>query len=280
MTTWPIGNRAESLQIDWHYITRQVGKYLGYGYNNKVWDDEQFEAVQEVIDEGVRQYYFPPPLPAEYAAGPMHAHEWSWMRPVHRFEAQGNQRRYPLPEDFERPIGDLCYVSTENDFYTPIKWTSASRLRKLEYQSNFTTYPQYAAIEPDESQGDGPQLLVLVLHPTPDAPYELSFQYQAIAKRLTEEHPYPLGGQIHGRGFLQSCLASAELRQNGAEGPMFAKFMQILAGNIARDHERGAALLGYNGNGVNAIRGRGMLRDAGGLYYNDITYGNTSYPGG
>ncbi len=236
-------------------------------------------AVQEIIDEGVRQYYFPPILPPEYAAGARHAHEWSFMRPVHRFSTTANERRYALPEDFESPIGEICYVSTDNDFYTPIPWTSASRLRKLEYQSNFTTYPQYAAYEPDESQGDGPQLQILVLHPTPDSAYELSMQYQAVAKRLTEEHPFPLGGQIHGRGFLQSCLAAAELREQGAEGPMHAKFMQILASNVARDEQRGARLLGYNGNGGGAIRGRGMLRDAGGLYYNNITYSNTSYNG-
>jgi hypothetical protein len=277
---WPISNRAESLQIDFFYIQRQVGKYLDYDYDPALWDDEQTQAVQEIIDEGVRQYYFPPVLPPAYAAGARHVHEWSFMRPIFRLETKGTQRRYPLPEDWERPVGNLAYVNTANDFYQPIQWTSSSRLRNLEYQSNFTTYPQFAAYEPDESQGDGPQTQILVLHPTPDSSYELSCQYQSLARRLTKEHPYPLGGQMHGRGFLASCLAAAELRLQGAEGPMFAKFLQVLASNIVRDEERGAKLLGYNGNTENVIRGRGMLRGVGGIYYSLATYDGNSFPGG
>jgi hypothetical protein len=273
---YPIGNRPQDLQIDFFYIQRQVGKYLGYGYAAKIWDDEQKEAVQEIIDEGVRQYYFPPMLPEAYGIG---IHEWSFMRPVATIKTESDQRRYNLPEDFERPIGDLSYNDTDNDFYSPVKWTSPTRLLKLQFQTNFTSYPQYAAYEPIESQGDGPQIQQLVLHPTPDTTYELTFQYQALARRLTDEHPYPLGNQMHGSGMLASCLAVAELRDMGADGPMYKKFLEKLAGNIARDHERGAALLGSMSNGLTAIRGRGMLRDHGGIYYNLVTYAGSEYTG-
>jgi len=276
MSTYPIGNRPNDLQIDFFYIQRQVGKYLGYGYNAKIFDDEQNEAVLEIIDEGVRQYYYPPVIPE---LGPS-VHEWSFMRPVGRMTTQANTRRYNLPEDFERPIGDLCYNETDNDFYSPVKWASPTRLLKLQYQTNFTSYPQWAAYEPSESQGDGPQLQQLVLHPTPDSEYELTFQYQALAHRLTEDHPYPLGNQSHGPGFLASCLAIAELRELGDEGPMHSRFLQTLIGNIARDEVRGANVLGYNSNGQRGVRGRGMLRDLGGIYYQDPTYGGASYPGG
>ena len=280
MTTYPISNRAQDLQIDFFYLQRQVGKYMDYGYNAAIWDDEQEQAVQEMIDEGIRQYYFPPPLPPQYAIGMRDVHEWSFMRPTWELHSVADQRRYPLPEDFERPISDLCFTETQNDFYAPIKWTSASRLFKLEFQDNFTTYPQFAAIEPVRSDGDGPQLLQLVLHPTPDSSYELTCQYQAQARRVTAEHPYPLGGQVHGPGILASCLAIAELRKMGADGPMYTKFLERLAGNIARDHERqGAALLGYNGNGSTAFIGRGEARRSGGLYYSEVLYGNTSYSG-
>lgn len=269
---WPIGNRSNDLQIDFFYCRRQVGRYLGYGFDADVWDDEQAEAVQEIIDEGVRQFYFPP-------ATDGNVHEWTWMRPVYTFTTEANTRRYTLPSDWERPIGDLCYNDTDNDFYSPVKWTSATRLLKLQYQSNFTSYPQYAAYEPVESQGDGPQLQQLVLHPTPDSAYELTTQYQAHARRLTEEHPYPLGGQTNGPLLLASCLSVAELHQQGSDGPMYQKFRERLSASIARDHQRGPKILGYNGNGHTALRGRGMLRDLGGLYYNDVTYSNTSYSG-
>lgn len=269
---YPLGNRPQDLQIDFFYVQRQVGRYLQYGYDADVWDDEQVEAVQEIIDEGTRQFYFPP-----LTDGGLH--EWTFMRPVYTFKTESGVRRYTLPEAWERPIGDLCYNDTDNDFYSPIKWTSATRLLKLQYQTNFKSYPQYAAYEPVESQGMGPQLQQLVLHPTPDAEYELTTQYQATAKRVTEDSPYPLGGQVHGPLWLASCMSTAELRSLGSEGPLHQKFMQRLMASIARDHQRGPKLLGYNGNGHTAVRGRGMLRDLGGLYYNDITYSNTSYSG-
>ena len=280
MSTYPISNRPQDLQIDFHYIQRQVAYYMYQQYNVAVLDDEQVQAIQEIIDEGVRQYAYPPILPPQYALGAQHVHEWSFMRPTFQLLTAADQRRYNLPAEWERPIGDLCFTSTENDFYTPIKFTAASRLRKLEYQDNFTAFPQYAAVEPAESQGDAPQTLVLVLHPTPDSEYELTVQYQAQIMRLTAEHPYPLGGQSHGPGFLASCLAVAELRKNGADGPMYQKFMEKLAGNVVRDAERGAALLGYNGNGGMSCPSRGQVRDAQGIYYQETLYGNTSYSGG
>ena len=276
---FPVNDRPDDLQINFKYLQRQVSYYMYQTYNHDTNDDEQIQAIQEIIDEGVRQYIYPPVLPPQYAIGVQHVHEWSFMRPVWVLQTEADQRRYLLPADFERPIGDLSYTSTDNDFYAPIKFTSASRLFKLEYQTNFTTFPQYAAIEPREPTGNSPQLQQLVLHPTPDASYQLTLQYQAIARRVTEQNPYPPGGQVHGPGFLASCLAIAELRKNGADGPMYQKFMERLAGNIVRDTERGAALLGYNGNGGMTQPGRGSLRDAGGLYYNEVLYGNTAYSG-
>lgn len=276
MNTFPISNRPQDLQIDFHYIQRQVGKFLGYGYNSATWDDEQQQAVQEIIDEGVRQFYFPPLLDGP---GIQNAHEWTFMRPTLVFETVANQRRYQLPTTWERPIGDLCYTDTANDFYAPIKFTSATRVRALEFQNNFTSYPQFAAVEPGESQGDAPQQLVLVLHPTPDAAYELSVQYQAHALRLTKEHPYPLGGQAMGPVVLASCLSVAEFRKQGARGPMHQDFLAKLASAVARDTNRGAALLGYNGNYQGFAPGRGMNRALGGLYYSEVLYGNTSYSG-
>lgn len=84
---------------------------------------------------------------------------------------------------------------------------------------------------------------------------------------------------MHGSGFLASCLSIAELRKNGADGPMYKKFLEKMASNVVRDSERGAALLGYNSNGMMTQRGRGSIRDSGGLFYQNVLYGNTAYSG-
>ena len=277
--TFPISNRATSLQIDYFYLQRQVGKYLGYGFSSAEFDDEQVQLIDEIIDSGCRAYYYPPLLPPPYSYGAASPHEWSFMRPAFTFNTAASQRRYVLPPTWERPIGRFTNQDENATFYHPIEFTSPSRLRQLDNLENFTSYPRYAAVEPGESTGEAPQELILVLHPTPDSTYTLSIQYQAHARKLTTSQPFPRGGQPHGEGILAAVMAIAELRFTGAEGVYHQKFMERLASNIARDHQRGAKVMGYNGNGGVSRRGRGSLRDASGLFYEDTTYGGNSYPG-
>jgi len=276
---WPIENRAEDNQVDYFYLRRRVAKYLHGNYDIATMDDEQQEEIKEVINLGYMQYCFPPILPPEVAAGTSYAHEWSFMRPKWEFETVADQRRYDLPRDWERPIGDLCYVNTNSNQYVPIKFTSASRLRSIEYQTDYSTYPEWAALEIIESVGAEPQTQVLVLHPTPDSTYQLAIQYQSHSKRLTEDEPYPVGGQLHGPGILASVMSAAEHHKNNAHGHLHDAFIRVLASNVVRDQERGATLLGYNGNHQDEIWGRGQLRQKGGLYYNDVTYNGSTYSG-
>jgi len=146
---------------------------------------------------------------------------------------------------------------------------------KLENRQEEQSPPRYASIQPAESTGLEPQKQELVLHPTPDSDYGLQFQYQAVARRLTEDQPYPLGGQMHGPGILSACLAAAEMRMTGAQGSQYMNFLSILAGNIIRDTQRGAGVLGYNGNNTSrSLFGRGSVRDYGGIFYQDVLYDN------
>lgn len=277
--TWPLGNRAESLQIDFFYIQRQVGQAVGIGYNSAEWDDEQIQIVQEIIDAGVRQYYFPPPIKTPYQQDVGLIHEWSFMRPTWYFETAADQRVYQCPEDFERPIGHISYQDTDNDYYGPITQVSPNRLQYLENRTTYTTAPELFALEVEHSTGHAPQRQLLTLHPTPDAVYKLKLRYQALARRLTSDQPYTLGNQIHAMGILESCLAIAEVRTTGAQGGATERFLMNLTGNIIRDQERQGKILGYNGNGAGRIVGRADLRDVGGIFYQDMTYSNTSYTG-
>jgi hypothetical protein len=277
---YPILNRADSLEVDFHAIRRAVGKYMGYGYSHQEWDDEMAEEVQDIIDEGVRQAYYPPPLPEPHGPDSPSVHEWTFMRPTFEFETQSGQRRYYLPEDFERVIGTVAYTDTDNA-YSPIQLAPPGRLRAMEARTDYTSPPSCAAIEPEDSDGSGTQRLVLVLHPTPDAVYSLALTYQAYGKRLTEEAPIPLGGQAFGPVVMASCLLAAEmhvLRQTG--GPMHSQFQQRLAGAIARDQQRSPALLGYNGDSSGDFIGRGSFRRTGMLSSQaDATYNGVAYTG-
>ena len=272
--TFPIENRATTLSIDYFLLRRRVSQLLFGTYNWAELNDVKREEVMETIDEGLRQYYFPPTLPPPYAITMGIVHEWSFMRPIHKFTTAAGQRVYPLPDNFERPVGSIYYEANDGDYYDRIPFTNTSRTMRLENQEDEQSPPRYASLQPAESTGEVEQLQELVLHPTPDAEYKLQFQYQALARRLTETQPYPLGGQVHGPGILASCLAAAETRMTGSQGPRHLQFLEKLASNIIRDHQRGAAVMGYNGNNSGRPSfGRGDLRDAGMIYYNDVDYG-------
>lgn len=276
---WPISNRSDDLQIDYHYLRRQIGAYLGYGYSHSTWNDQRQEEVQDIIDEGVRSYAFPPPLTEPYVLGRADTHEWTWLRPTLELTTVASQRRYDLPDTFDRPIGDVTFADEENNRYMPLAETQPHRLDELENRVTTTTVPEYYAIEPGQPHGQGPQRKILVLHPTPDDEYKLRLKYQSIVNRMTEDRPYPPGGQSHGSGILASCLAAAELRKIGQQGPMWQNFMSKLTSDIIRDRKRMPRLLGYNGDGSIEFLGRGALRRLDGIYYGTGTYNGTLYTG-
>jgi hypothetical protein len=270
---YPINNRSDSLELDFHAIRRQVGRFLGHGYSHEEWDDEMAEEVQDVIDEGVRQAYFPPTLPNSITV-----HEWTFMRPTLQFSTVADQRRYQLPDDFERPHDRIAFLETDNH-YPSVEFTSASRLRNLESQTDFTSFPTHAAIEPDDSAGDSPQRSILVLHPTPDGAYKLALEYQARARRLTDDAPYPLGGQAFGPVIMASCLAAAETFATRQQGAMYERFLQKLAGAISRDQYRSPHNLGYNGDLSTNVYGRSALRRLNAIFMDDATYNDVEYSG-
>ena len=274
--TFQVSNRPTSLNVDYHYLVRIVSQYLGYGLTPAELDDEQAQAVDEVIDQGCRLYYYPPAIPSPLGNG-MVAHEWSFMRPIFEFKTVANQRRYPLPSTWERQIGNLSNADGDTT-YPVIQFTSPSRLRTLENHEEFTSYPRFAAVEPAQSSGESPQQQVLALHPTPDAEYTFRVQFQACGRKLSATQPHPLGGQIHSDGILAAVLAAAEMRA-GEEGLMYKRFIERLSSNIARDENRGASILGYNHNGGQSSPGRGTIRRFNGLFYERVTYGGTDWFG-
>jgi len=273
---WPISNRADSLTIDFHNLRRRVGAELGFGRSHSDWDDEQNAIVEDIIDEGVRQAYFPPPLMPPYTMVPIEAHSWTFLRPTWLFNTVSGQRRYVLPSDFERPIDAISHQDTDSG-YLPLQQTSASRLRALENRTSNLTVPELFAIEPNTSTGESPQEQILVLHSTPDSDYRLAMQYQAWARRLTEDQPFPLGGQTFGPVILASCLAVAEMQVVGQQGPKYADFISKLAGVVIRDQQRAAATLGSSGGNFDGVFGRGTLRRLGGIWYNPLTVDGSSW---
>jgi hypothetical protein len=103
------------------------------------------------------------------------------------------------------------------------------------------------AIRPISSDGSNGQRFQLMLWPTPDAAYTVSYRYHALPAKLTASYPYPLGGEAHAETILASCLAVAEARQENNAGIHAANFMQRLQASIAYDKQINTPdVAGYN----------------------------------
>lgn len=201
-------------------------------------------------------------------------HQWTWMRPRWTVRTADGQRRYSLPPDFEQFVSDL-YFDGVHYTYSPITQLPAGRLMQLNADGTTTGTPRTFALESVAHDGVTDQEQQLVLHPTPNADYQLMGIYQIGVRPLSDSHPYPPGGEAFGELFLASCLAAAEAKFLDAGNDKRLLFQETLQASVAVDQRRQARILGPLTPHLGRIRGRA---DARRLY--DLAGGYTTYEGG
>lgn len=271
-----MSDRVESsLVIDYNLLKSRVGRILAVPSDELNWTATHRKAVDDVIEDGLRQYYQPP---AVDQFGP---HVWSFMYPTKTIKTVGDQRWYPLPEDFSHLNGASAITYTDSsNRYSPLNITSESRLRELENtEGESTGRPRFVAVRMVEMRGEAGQEWEIGFHPTPDDSYEYSYQYYAAPYMVTEDRPYPLGGQAHSQGILLSCLAAAEQYEYETRGEHYAAFIEQLKADIAHDARRGPNTLGYGGvtrRGGWSDR-YGWPRDSSWLATQKVTYNGVEY---
>jgi len=183
-------------------------------------------------------------------------HQWSWMRPVYRFQTAEGQRRYTLPPDFEQFIDDISFDGAEYG-YSSIRQLPSSRVAYMynEYESNGV--PLNYAIEVESHDGTAQQQYQLILQPTPDSTYSLVGTYQVGPIRgLSTTQPYFPGGSENRELFIAACLAQTESKFLDVKGDKFESFQMALQSAVARDHRKQPRNLGQMKGGS----GRGGFR--------------------
>jgi len=103
MATYQTLPQSDYGSHDW--LKREIGGYLGFGYNPSAWDSEKSEKVESIIQSGLSQFYFPPPIPDK--DGKAAPHRWSFLAPVAEIELVIDQSAYELPEDFAGILEDM-----------------------------------------------------------------------------------------------------------------------------------------------------------------------------
>ena len=86
------------------WLRREVGGYLGFGYNPDAWDTERAAKVDSIVQSGLQQFYYPPPMKGE--DGEMRPHKWTFLTPLAELSLVNGQREYDLPEDFSGIVNE------------------------------------------------------------------------------------------------------------------------------------------------------------------------------
>ena len=233
---------AEStLSISLTDLRVEVSRYLGYP---KVYTDlstSQATDVDGIINSGTRQFYFPP---ASEIVDP--SFEWSFMRPTTTLDTVADQYEYDMADDFGHIVGEIYYDS--DNLQRPVKIVSVGTILELRSDCDDTGRPRVAAPNWKPSNGTDGQRQELLMYPTPDAAYTLTYRYEAYSGQLTASLPYALGGMKHSETLISSCLAVAEQRINGEKGVQSEAFLRNLATSVERDRKSGAQVFGNMGD--------------------------------
>jgi hypothetical protein len=80
------------------WLRREVGAYLGAGFNPDAWDTETASKIDSIVQSGLQQFYFPPPIPDK--EGKATPYRWSFLSPVAELKLEIGTSIYALPTDF------------------------------------------------------------------------------------------------------------------------------------------------------------------------------------
>lgn len=223
-----------SLSMGYPELRAKVGAFLGYGRDPDAWGEKQDDDVADVLESGLRQFYYPPPV--EPRSGAIHervSFRWSFLHPVGTFDTVADTWEYSADDDFGSFESNVTFDPDEG--YGALRTVSASRIREMRQTHDSSGIPRFIAVEPLESDGSDGQRFQFLLWPTPDAVYTLTYNYHVLLPKLTTDNPYPLGGMPHAETVLESCLAVAESRLDDESNLHQNLFRDRLRASIQQD---------------------------------------------
>ena len=216
-----------------------VAFFLGYGVTAANWSVAQAAEVNEIVQSGYRQFFYPPPIaPGEPS------HDWSFAKPLGTIVTQAALDNYPMPDDFGDILGDLTYGP--NEYWSVVKVVGEGALRELKQRGINSGRPFYAAITPLAATGVTGQRFQIYFWPVPTGVYHLTYRYIPNVGAISTGLPYGWGGSPHGDTILQSCLAIAEQRRDDTMDLHTRKFMERLTASVMFDRRLTQAYFGRN----------------------------------
>jgi hypothetical protein len=224
-----LGNQPPSLLAGFTEFELEVSSFLGYGPDRSLWTAEELAEIDRSIQEAYRYILYPSRLP-----GGGVPHVWSWLRQLGSVTTESGTDTYTLDADFGS-IHSRHLTYAANTYWAHVERTSAQDLRDRKQWSSQTARPYLFAIEWAPQTPGLNQRQRMILEPTPDDAYTLSFEYAILIGKLSKINPFPLGGPRISQLMIEACKAIGEAKKNGVRGDQWNIFKEELGDAIALD---------------------------------------------
>lgn len=233
-TTFASPGGESTLSVTRTTLRARVARYLGWNSDDDEWDTEMESDIDAIIKSGERNFYQPLVQPGERSV-----HAWSFLNPILELEVEEDDDDIALPADFSAFVDPtLKWAPANNQLYEVTLTSTSEILRHRQLDDNSpSNMPVLAAVQPLASDQSGGQRFQIMLWPAAEEDGTLIGQYYANPYAISDDSPYPLGGQPHSECLLESCLAAAELHQNDDLGIHRTQFEKLLQSAIALDRK-------------------------------------------
>ena len=119
-----------TLSLKYGDLLAEVGFFLGFGRGSALgdvaWTTRQQTTLDYIVASGLRQFYYPPPLP-----GSQSSYDWSFLKPTATLTLSAGSSTVTLPDDYGGLDGKVT-VLTSATVTQPwrIEWENEGRIRQ------------------------------------------------------------------------------------------------------------------------------------------------------
>ena len=204
-------------------IRRRIGRYLGIDTDAADWTASEVSAVTDIVNKGLREFYFP--------AGET-PHYWTFLRKATTLSLVDGTSWYDLPSDFVA----MESVFSVGSGTVAIEQIDAVLLRLKIANEGASGSPLQFAVR----KKSGALIYQAGFYPVPNASISAECWYIFDPGDLSDANTIPEGTADHSETIIASCLAAAEMEMkpeavSEGGGVFMPLFKQLLASSIARD---------------------------------------------
>lgn len=212
-------------------LKEHVARFLGYGDSEASWDVQQARDLTRIVAEAKRKFYNPDVLPGEDVK-----HTWSFLSPVLPFMFTSNIYEYDLPAGFAMLNGPIQYAPGADSLYPSLSNVGWEKVLWNLQQNESSGRPLICGLKVMGVDTNMPTLWKLIVHPVPDADYQVMLPCKLDPLEMGGDDNLPIGDHSHVDTLLEGCLAAAE-RFNLEPGVHTDEYYRRLQSSIYHDRQ-------------------------------------------